>query len=378
VSEPLHRRIARGESRGDELEALVRDQQFPLAEDGHVTFLFRGDADDVRLRHWIFGLPSSQSFRRLEGTDFWYLVMELPPCSRVEYKIERIHGEQHEWIMDPFNSRVAHDPFGANSVCYGQGYVTPDWTRRDPEARPGKLVQLSLESQVFNDVRRLRVYLPARFRRRRRYPLLLIHDGEDYLRYAELKNVLDNLVHRLEIAPFVAALSQPAERLTEYAADPRHARHLAEELVPFLESQFPLIQTPAARVVMGASFGAVAALHAAWRYPGFFGGLLLQSGSFAFSDIGEHGRGTAFDPVARFVNEFRERPGDPTDKVFVSCGIYESLIYENRSIVPLLQATKMDVRYVEARDGHNWDNWRDRLREALSWVFPGPLWMVYE
>jgi len=378
VSVPLHRRLARSEASADQLEALVREQTFPLAENGHVTFLFRGDADEVRLRHWIFGLPSSQPFQRIEGTDFWYVVMELPPCSRVEYKIERIQGEQHEWIMDPLNSRVAHDPFGANSVCYGEGYVTPEWTRRDPDARPGKWAQLSLESRVFSDVRRLRVYLPARFRRRRRYPLLLIHDGEDYVRYAELKNVLDNLIHRLEIAPCIAVLSQPADRLTEYAADRSHARHLVEELVPLLESRFPLIQQPEARVLMGASFGAVAALHTAWCYPQSFGGLLLQSGSFAFSDIGEHGRGPVFDPVARFVNEFRESPGHPTDKVFVSCGIYESLIYENRSIVPLLQATKMDVRYVEARDGHNWDNWRDRLREALSWLLPGPLWMVYE
>jgi len=32
----------------------------------------------------------------------------------------------------------------------------------------------------------------------------------------------------------------------------------------------------------------------------------------------------------------------------------------------LLRATIMDVRYVEARDGHTWENWRDRLREGLS------------
>jgi enterochelin esterase family protein len=38
----------------------------------------------------------------------------------------------------------------------------------------------------------------------------------------------------------------------------------------------------------------------------------------------------------------------------------------------------MEVRYVEARDGHNWENWRDRLREGLSWLFPGPQWWVYE
>ena len=47
-------------------------------------------------------------------------------------------------------------------------------------------------------------------------------------------------------------------------------------------------------------------------------------------------------------------------------------------LVPVLQSAGIDLRYVEARDGHNWDNWRDRLREGLSWLFPGPLWMVYE
>ena len=83
-------------------------------------------------------------------------------------------------------------------------------------------------------------------------------------------------------------------------------------------------------------------------------------------------------PVVDWMKEFREKPGKPAEKIFVSCGVYEGLIYENRSLVPLLQSTGMDVRYVEARDGHNWENWRDRLREGLSWLFPGPLLMVYE
>jgi enterochelin esterase family protein len=38
----------------------------------------------------------------------------------------------------------------------------------------------------------------------------------------------------------------------------------------------------------------------------------------------------------------------------------------------------MQVLFEEARDAHNWENWRDRLRGALTWLFPGPLWMVYE
>ena len=124
--------------------------------------------------------------------------------------------------------------------------------------------------------------------------------------------------------------------------------------------------------------GAVAAFHAAASYPDFFGRLLLQSGSFAFSDIGEAPSGSPFEPVVEFMNAYREEPRPISRQVFVSVGTYEALVYENRSLVPVLQSAGMDVRYVEARDGHNWENWRDRLREGLSWLLPGPLWMVYE
>lgn len=85
-----------------------------------------------------------------------------------------------------------------------------------------------------------------------------------------------------------------------------------------------------------------------------------------------------FDPVVEFMNEFREAPGVPAERIYMSCGIYESLIYENRSLVPRLQQQGIDVRFEEARDAHNWENWRDRLRNGLSYLFPGPVWMVYE
>jgi enterochelin esterase family protein len=362
----------------ERVDRFLTDHKFPLVDGRRVTFVFHGQADRVNLRHFIYGLPSSQPLTRVPQTDLWFLVMDLPVCSRVEYKIERIHGENREWMMDPLNPNVAHDPYGANSVCYGEGYVTPEWTEADSDARPGTLEELVLPSRALGGSRSVRVYLPARFRRRRRYPLLVVHDGEDYLRFAELKVVLDNLIHRLEIPPMIVALTQAGDRTREYGADPRHGRFLAEELLPALGTQYPLLDTPRSRGLMGASFGAVAALHAAWRQPGVWGNLLVQSGSFVFSDIGDHDRGPVFDPVVDFVNSFREEPTRPADKVFISCGIFEALIYENRSIVPLLQSTGMEVRYVEARDGHNWDNWRDRLREGLSWLFPGPLWMVYE
>jgi enterochelin esterase family protein len=44
----------------------------------------------------------------------------------------------------------------------------------------------------------------------------------------------------------------------------------------------------------------------------------------------------------------------------------------------VLRQTGVDVHYLEMRDGHNWENWRNQLRDALSWVFPGPQKFVYE
>jgi enterochelin esterase-like enzyme len=47
-------------------------------------------------------------------------------------------------------------------------------------------------------------------------------------------------------------------------------------------------------------------------------------------------------------------------------------------MVPVFEGAGMTVRYTEARDGHSWENWRDRLRAGLSWIFPGPQKFYYE
>ncbi|MGC6486397.1 MAG: alpha/beta hydrolase-fold protein [Planctomycetota bacterium] len=360
------------------VDAVLQDVAFPHVDGREVTFLFRGEAQEVSLHHWIHGLPGELPFRRLGPSDLWGLQLDLPRGSRMEYKIGVVLHGRGQLVRDPLNEHTARDPFGANSVVYGDGYAPPEWTVADPEARHGTIEDRHVDSPVFGDWRPIKVYRPARFRETRRYPLLVVHDGFDYLDFASLKETLDNLIHRLELPPLVAVMTQSPDRMTEYAADDRHADFLVKDLVPQLEDLLPLVREPAARALMGAAFGAVATLATAWRHPGFFGKLLLQSGSFVFTEIGDHDRGPVFDPVVDFVNRFRKRPGTPSEQVFLSCGVYESLIYYNRSLVPLLQDTGMQVRVREANDGHNWENWRDRLREGLSWLFPGPLWHVYE
>ena len=375
----LRQRLVKAAHQGaGALDAALSERPWPAARDGHALFVWRGQADAVRLHHWIYALDSAQPFERVEKTDLWLLESQLQHRARVEYKLEVVAGGQSRLVSDGWNPLTARDPFGANSVAVGPDYREPEWALTDPSVRSGEVVERKLKSDVFGDVRPLSIYLPPRYRETRRYPLLIAHDGFDYLRFSELKAVLDNLIERLEIPQMIVALTQSPNRLEEYGASDQHARFVAEELVPLLEHEFPLLDGPQNRGLLGASFGAVASLHTAWTYPGTFGRLFLQSGSFAFADIGDHGRGPLFDQVVRWVQQFREDPRQPADRIQLTCGVYESLITYNRAMLPVLQGTGATVRMSEDQDGHNWENWRDRLRAGLTWLFPGPLWMVYE
>jgi enterochelin esterase family protein len=360
------------------IDAWLAIHGSPVIDGTTVTFFWRGTADSVRLRHFVYGLPTAQRFTRLEGTDLWWYTLEVPGGSRFEYKIEVERGGRRVLQRDPLNPRTARDPFGSNSVCATPGYETPEWSFPDPEAREGSLETVEVPSRLHGAPQRVQVYRPARLRTTRRYRLLVVLDGEDYLRFADMKTILDNLIHRSELPPLVVAFTQSPDRMLDYTANPGHADWLAHELVPWLDAHLPLRQRAAERCLMGASLGAVAALFAAARHPKLAGRLLLQSGSFAFSDYGEVPDHPRMRPVAEFVNALRASPQAVAERIFLTCGVYESLIYHNRTLVPRLTEAGNEVRYVEARDGHNWEAWRDRLRGGLTWLFPGPIGLVYE
>ena len=361
------------------VEEFLADREAPIVEGEFCTFLWRGEADEVWVCQRIVGLPDRLPMRRVHGTDLWQLVLELPDGSRVEYQIEIRRDEHYERFNDPLNPKVSHSPVGSSSVCFGPGYATPDWVEHDPEARPGELRDLVVPSRALGRDAHVRVYLPARFCTTASYPLLVVHDGDDFLQYAVMKTVLDNLIHRMDVAEIVVAFTNPGDRLAEYANSTAHSRFLTDELLPELETSLPLVGQRAGRALLGSSFGAVASLAAAYRAPEVYGSLALLSGSFVFTDIGmEHGGGPVFDPVVKFVNRFRAKPRRVADRTFMSCGVYEPLIVPNRSMVHVFEAAGMTVRYVEARDGHSWENWRDRMQAALSYVYPGPQLLYYE
>lgn len=352
----------------------------PIVEGSRATFLWVGEADEVFVRHRVQGLPDPLALRRIPNTTLWYVSIDMPPESRVEYQFEVVRGgHREEYLNDPLNPRLAHGPFGTSSVCAAKGYETPEWAQFDPEARPGELVDDGFQSKALRRRANFKVYLPARFIPLVHHPLLIVHDGYDYVQYAAMKTVLDNLIHRGEIAELIVAFVPPGNRLVEYANHAPHARFIARELVPYLSEKYPLLGAPTGRTLMGSSFGGIASLSTAVRYPDVFGSLILQSASMVFTDIAfDHGGGEVFDPVVKFTNAFRAKPKAVAERIYQSCGMYEPLITPNRSMATVFREAGMDVMYREHRDGHNWENWRDRLREALTWLHPGDARFVYE
>lgn len=120
-------------------------------------------------------------------------------------------------------------------------------------------------------------------------------------------------------------------------------------------------------VGVGASLGALALLHLHWTRPGPLAGLLLQSGSFFHVDHERWERGFRhFARVHRFVDRvLAGRRPPPRVPVTLTCGLAEQNLENNRALAEALAAHGWDVRLVEHPGGHDWDAWRNALREEL-------------
>ncbi len=374
-NEPHHPDLARllvGERPSEDAIAAFLDKAtLPLVEPGFCTFLWRGEALRVALLRWIESGVEATPLDRLAETGLWHLRLPVRDGGRFEYKlaIERPDGE--EWIVDPLNPDRATDPFGENSVCRTFGYARPDWT--EPRGAPrGRIEPFAVVSGIFGETREERLYRPAGDDAGQARPLVIIHDGGDFIAHGNLAVSLDNLIAAGEIPPLAAALVQTRDRLGEYAGGRRHARYLVQELLPALEEHCPISSDPKERVLLGASLGAVASLATAFRFPGVFGGLVLQSGSFILDRRKLADRPhPVFQRIARLVQALKRAPELPETRAFVSTGELEGLADENRALARFLHERGVDVLFRSAWDGHHWQNWRDQLREGLRWVL-GP------
>jgi enterochelin esterase-like enzyme len=299
----------------------------------------------VRLVHELRGrLPQELS----RNGRAWELTATAPDVARFEYQLELIdRNGGSERILDPGNPKRASGPWGDKSVWEEPGYRPPDWLGEDQvgEAKPVTIASRILKAE-------LPALIWAHPAATERSPLLVAHDGPEYVEHSAL------LTYLAQLPPLRAALIGPVDRNEIYSASARYSRALAEEILP---------QLPAApaRIGLGASLGALSLFHTHRRHPESFDALFLQSGSFFRRAESYEKRFPRYERIARFVGGVHRNRPERTIPIVLACGTVEENLAANRALEESLRARGYDARLHEFRDGHNWVAWRDSFHPQL-------------
>ena len=209
----------------------------PIVEGARTTFLWRGEADEVMVRHRVVGLPTHSGCAGSRTPTSGTPRPSMPEGSRVEYQFEVGAGRAPEsYVNDPLNPKLAHGPFGGEPVCATTGYVVPDWTLPDPEARPGEIVGALRSRARLCAATGLVLRLPTRADPPR-HPLPAAR-GARRQRLSRLRRREDG-ARQPDPPPRGRGdgswrSSHPATGCVEYANHAPHARFVARELVPHL------------------------------------------------------------------------------------------------------------------------------------------------
>lgn len=331
----------------------------PVPVPGGLLFAYTGKADRVELQVMEDRFPGVEAFALQSG--IWRGTAPVDEDGALEYRLAITVGDRRRTILDPTNQTTARNPFGTNSVATGPEYVQPGWLGVEAPG-PGSIQPLVIESEAWGVERHHLMYLPPDFEAGVTYPLLVWHDGPEYVEYADLSHCLDVMITKGQIPPVIALLHQPVKRNQEYADSDRHLTHVFEELLPVVRATYQIGPV----VAGGASLGGIASLSLAFRRPGEIDSLVLQSASIVSALGGRFKRGPVFRQVIPLVDAVLESPGVLPGRVVMSCGTYDGLVEDHREKVPILSQGLPGLIYSEINAGHHWRCWRDRLGPDLA------------
>jgi len=339
----------------DSFMVVARAQGIPYIEDTIANFIYRGSGSNVYLSGDFNGWSSSaDKLNRVYGTNFFFISKIFERDARLDYKFI-VDGN---WILDPNNPKTCPGGFGPNSELAMPDYIQPVEIKFYPDIPHGTLRDTTFYSSILNNSRTIRVYLPPNYESTTdSFPMILMHDGLEYISLASMHNVLDYLIAHNKIDPVIGVFVPPVNRTPEYAGNQINSfkNFIVQELLPYIRSRYKIKSGPENCAVAGASNGGNISLYLALNHPEIFGNVAAQS-SNVISSISE---GFQNNPKLNL-------------KVYLDIGKYDIalLIPLVRNLKSILQSKGYELIYREYNEGHSWGNWRAHIDDYLTFFFP--------
>ncbi len=327
-----------------------------VEKDSLVHFLFRGDAESVTIpcdaNEWN---PTDFSMKRIEGTNLWYYTHRLESDARLDYKFV-LNGSW--WILDPANPHQIEGGFGPNSELRMPRYISPPEIEFHPEIPHGTIADTTFHSTILGNSRIIHIYTPSGYElSAESYPVVLFHDGFDFLSLGRAVHILDYLIARRKISPVIALFVPAVDRNAEYAGaqmEPFYS-FIVSELMPYIDRRYRTTKYASERATIGVSNSGNMSLWMGLHYPEIFGNIAAHSGNVVSSVYG------GYENSPRLSLRF-----------YLDMGTYdiEQLVPIMKNFADLIRSKGYAVVYRKYHEGHSWGNWRAHVGRCLEFFFP--------
>lgn len=321
----------------------------------NVYFLYKGEADSVSVAGDATAWSPGLSMKRIEGTEYWYMMTTYEPDARLEYKIV-LNGK--DWILDPLNPNVIQGGMGANSELLMPEYEQPLYTQERDAVPWGTYFDTAFQSKTFDERRQIRIYLPPDYEKNtERYPVAFFHDGFQFFDMTDVRDIMDNMIYEGKIRPFIAVFVEPVKRDDEYSGNrqAKFSRYMFDELIPFIDQGYRTLATPESRAQIGISNGGNIALWLVAINP------KQNALVAAFSSNVQPSIYKTFGSI-ECTNQ----------KIYLCLGKYDIpfLIPLVKNLQAVLDRKGCKYIFKEYPEGHNWKFWQKHMPEALEYLFP--------
>ena len=355
----------------------IEEQGTPIIEagpDGYslVTFLWRDDgvARNVAvIQDWGTDGIREHHMARLADSDLWYLTRQLRSDTRTTYQLSPSSSEDASELgpyqIDLLNPKT----FTAFLSENGPNIEFSLFELPNAPVLPWRQTAIANTGTVqlhtpFDDQRRLWVYAPSTVTASP-LPVLVIFDGRLYKDQLRLPQILDYLIGTGQIPPVVALMVDNLDR-SELQCQADFAAYIAEQVMPWLRSLYPVTTEPRHTIALGSSLGGLAAVYLASRHADVFGTVFAQTGWFRWRPEGDpehHWLARQLAAAPKLPVDFWLQVGNLEIAQMLDGG--PSQLQANQLMVTTLRAKGYSVTYQEYSGGHDASSLEFPLAQGL-------------